>query len=127
MNETEQILQIPHPPEDAKGDDGYPSEEGLQYIRTYPLEACVSNPKTLMDFVRSLWEFGDWGWKENDEKVGDGREVTRYSISTGGWSGNEDLISALRENAPFWGLYWEESRRGGHFKFEIGKSSSTGS
>jgi len=40
-------------------------------------------------------------------------------IATGGWSGNEEMISALQDNAVFWALYWESSHRGGLFQFKI--------
>lgn len=98
----------------GRDENGYPDESSLRVIREYPLEKVIRQPRELMLFIRGLWEFGDWGWKEIEK---DGK--VQYHISTGGWSGNEDLIGALKENCAFWGLYWEESRRGGHFKFEI--------
>jgi len=67
-----------------------------------------------MDFVHSLWHWPDWGWKElaTDDR-------TTYDISTGGWSGNEELIGAMRENFMFWSMCWVSSRRGGHYIFEV--------
>jgi hypothetical protein len=32
---------------------------------------------------------------------------------TGGWSGNEDCLGALRSNVMIFALYWESSHRGG--------------
>lgn len=43
-------------------------------------------------------------------------------LITGGWSENENLINLLR-NTGFWILWWQESRRGGYYKFiYLGKS-----
>ena len=41
-----------------------------------------------------------------------------WHVSTGGWSGHEDVISALRDNLMFWMLSWVSSTRGGHYVFE---------
>lgn len=86
--------------------DGYPDETDLQRIRDWPLEDLPG----LFAFLRSLWWLPDWGWAQ------DGR---RFSISTGGWSGNESLIAALEANDMAWLLTWRSSRRGGHYEFEI--------
>ena len=86
---------------------GYPTDEELEKIAKWPAYP-VHEFHALMAFVYSLWTYGDWGWK---------REGKRYNISTGGWSGNEVLIGALEENQMFWALYWEQSRRGGHYLF----------
>lgn len=62
----------------------------------------------LMEFVRSIWEFADWGFH---------RDGDIYNISTGGWSGNEDIIYTMKKNVLWWSFYWEQSRRGGHYIF----------
>jgi len=41
-----------------------------------------------------------------------------WTVSSGGWSGCEDVIGALGENTVFWLMCWRSSRRGGHFEFE---------
>lgn len=46
------------------------------------------------------------------------RPIIRYTFSTGGWSGNEDLIRAMEQNWMIWSLTWVQSRRGGHYIFE---------
>jgi hypothetical protein len=43
----------------------------------------------------------------------------RYYISTAGWSGNESIIYAMQENNLMWSLNWVQSRRGGHYIFEL--------
>lgn len=90
--------------------DGYPSEGDLARIRAWP----HSDMRGLLAFVHSLWCWPDWGWDESEDE---GR--TLYTISTGGWSGNEDLIEALESNHPFWMMCWLSSRRGGHYEFRL--------
>jgi hypothetical protein len=106
--------------EDPGGIGGYPEEEDLEKIRSYPIDKSIHEPDELMKFIRSHWEFADWGWSGEDEET-----AARYHTSTGGWSGNELLIGALQENRVFWSLHWEESRRGGHYKFEVRKRSES--
>ena len=101
--------------------EGYPTESFLEAIEnckaTTPEEA-----RALMEVIQGAWNFGDWGWSTevipDDDIVDHGR--TRYHISTGGWSGNESIIYALKANKNFfWTIFWESSRRGGHFTFVI--------
>ena len=37
-------------------------------------------------------------------------------LTTGGWSENEGIIDILC-NTMFWFLWWQESKRGGYYKF----------
>lgn len=89
-------------------EDGYPAAADLEKIAHWDF----SDFEGLMEFVQSVWWAAEWGF--NKKKV-DGHE--EYHLSTGGWSGNEDIIQALRENVMFWTLYWVQSRRGGHYIF----------
>lgn len=90
--------------------DGYPEPHELERIEKWPAE----DGQALMAFVKSLWWAQDWGWAETPEA-----EKIHYSISTAGWSGNEELIGALRHNHIFWALCWESSERGGHHEFSV--------
>ena len=85
----------------------YPTEEELKKIAKWP----ASDFKGLMTYVLNLWEYADCGYWT---KVGN-----KYSISTGGWSGNEEIIGAMRENIMFWATCWYQSRRGGHYIFHV--------
>ena len=108
--------------------EGYPTEEVLDYIRNYDVTAQSVRP--LIELIRSLWQFRDWGF-EIEDHIDDFKSVDsvdsepyyhkhkRLYISTGGWSGNESIIEALRQNKWFFCLYWVQERRGGHFVFEI--------
>jgi uncharacterized phage protein (TIGR01671 family) len=101
-------------------EDGYPTDLSLTLIKkANPFE---KNPHELMDFVKRLWQYSDWGWSTKKKKMSYGKKAILYSISTGGWSGNESIISALKNNENFfWTLYWQSSKVGGHYKFLIPK------
>jgi len=64
----------------------------------------------LMMYCCKAWWNRETLWERTDRT---------YSISTGGWSGNESIISALMNNQVFWAMCWVSSRRGGHYEFEI--------
>lgn len=89
-------------------EDGYPEEEDLKRVETWPREDFVG----LMKFVESIWwpDGGKWGWRQRG-KV--------FRLATGGWSGNEDIIDALRHNYMFWARCWHLSRRGGRYIFQL--------
>jgi hypothetical protein len=91
----------------------YPLEEELVRVEKWDGDwrACFA-------FVRSLWWMPDWGWHESTE-IDNERVVTRYQISTGGWSGNEDVVTAMEHNRWLMSFFWMESRRGGHYVFEL--------
>jgi len=87
--------------------DEYPEESELQKIK----EWGYNDFPGLMEYVKSLWKYADCGdWKE---------EGRIYIISTGGWSGNEDIIAALQENLMFWTCCAMSWKRGGHYEFEV--------
>lgn len=85
--------------------NGYPSRRTLLAIEQWPSDE-IDN---LFRFLRSAWK-----WREFCR-----RYRRYYSFSTGGWSGNEDLIRALQQNTVAWGLCWVSSERGGHYRFEL--------
>lgn len=88
--------------------DLYPTEEELELVKNWP----HTDFEGLMERVESLWWMSEWGFKKTQR---------RYYLSTGGWSGNEDIIRALKENTMFWMMCWVQSRRGGHYVFEVRK------
>jgi hypothetical protein len=90
-------------------DDEYPTEEELEQIRQWKIQT-VDDGEKLLEFVKSIWWMPSFGWLQREG---------RYHLSTGGWSGNEEIIAALKENAIFWLMYWESSNRGGHYCFEL--------
>jgi hypothetical protein len=92
-------------------DDGYPTEEMLDKI-----EKWEYNFNELMRFIKPYWRYSfDGYWSENECEGG----KTEYNISTAGWSGSEDIVRAMSNNTIFWSLCWVQSRRGGHYIFEV--------
>jgi len=89
--------------------DGYPTEEELNKIKTWTInnENRDENYHNLMAFVKSCWH-----WHNNIIRKGN-----KYTLITGGWSGNEEIIAALKSNHMFWMLYWHSSTRGGRHIF----------
>lgn len=85
---------------------GDPSAGELRRIRQWDYEKLPE----LMEYVRGIWWMADWGFRSR------GRT---FRLSTGGWSGNEEIIEALKRNAMFWMMCWRSSRRGGHYVFRL--------
>lgn len=86
----------------------YPTDAELKEIELWP----HTDIEGWFDFIRSIWWMADWGFDKTKNKI---------HLSTGGWSGNEDIIGAMIENSILWGRCWQSSRRGGHYIFEIPK------
>ena len=97
--------------------DNYPTEEELTRIRKWPTD----DPRGWMAFIKTCWYAADWGWSEHHVWPDPGPgSVTEYHISTAGWSGNEEIIRAMRENPNLlWSQTWESVRRGGHYVFTV--------
>ncbi len=99
--------------------DGYPTDSVLQVIESW--NSLERDPHELMAFIKKLWNYAEWGWREKEvlDNAVLGHCIS-YNISTAGWSGNEDLIRALKNNKHhFWAIYWEQSSRGGHYIIQI--------
>lgn len=92
-------------------EDGYPDDWELQDIRDAAafeaVDAC-----DLLERVRGLWH-----WPNFATVTQDGDRL-QHEFCTGGWSGNESLIQALRDNTMFWLRWWRLSERGGRYVFE---------
>lgn len=80
-------------PEPSFDRDGYPTDQTLQVITEWDYHDLPG----LMAYIAKAWKYPNWA-----------REVRpgRWVFSTGGWSGNEKLMSALRSNEYFSGLAW---------------------
>lgn len=92
--------------DDLLDDEGYPTDEALDCIERWP----YIESEQMLEFVRGLWSYPHFWIREGDT----------LSISTGGWSGNESLVKAMKNNHAFWHMCWESSRRGGHYTFDMG-------
>ena len=93
----------------------YPTEDEIDAIVNWP----IGDYKGLMEFVKSIWWMPDLSWREQGPELSWREQGEIYHISTGGWSGNEEIISAMQDNNLFWTMCWHSSRRGGHYIFEI--------
>lgn len=107
---------------DFLDEDGYPTEQALEIVEKWHWD----DAKGWFKFIEGLWAYHDFGWKEKDEphewkdhKQYKDKIVHRYYISTAGWSGNESIIHAMQRNDWMWHLNWVQSRRGGHYIFEL--------
>jgi len=86
----------------------YPDRKTLRFIGAYDI---IGSPiPDLFDFIVQSWWMAEWGAR---------RTRRRLYLSTGGWSGNESIIEAMRGNWFFWSMCWVQSRRGGHYIFEL--------
>lgn len=86
----------------------YPSAEELVKITSWKVNN-QSDFFDLMEYIHGLWAYADSGYWERKGDI--------FFIATAGWSGNEDIITALQENLIFWMLYWQQSKRGGRHIF----------
>jgi hypothetical protein len=97
-------------------EDGYPTNDCLRVIEIWDWQ----DPRGWFEFIKQYWHLASWGWGERDDKH-DYRDcqVHLYNISTAGWSGNELIIGAMMKNNMLWNDCWVQSRRGGHYIFEV--------
>ena len=89
-------------------EDGYPTQETLNLISVWDYK----NIEKLFKFIKDIWTYKSYIFNEE----------YRWTLSTAGWSGNEDIIEALRKNRMVWLLTWESSRRGGHYIFDLSRA-----
>jgi len=92
--------------------DGYPTEETERTITEWPFE---NGYHSLLAYVARAWKYPDYFTHDGGSE---------YKISTGGWSGNEELIGALERNRIFWAFCWVSSTCGGHYVFEVDAPSA---
>jgi hypothetical protein len=95
--------------------DGYPTSDELRRLRKWP----DSDPVGLLLFVKSIWNYGEWGFKMT------GTRVIKAELHTGGWSGNETIIEHL-EKKHIWYFSWMKSTRGGHYYLRVEPRLFTG-
>jgi len=71
----------------------YPDEKSLKEIKEW--DVLKQGIQGLLDLVKE-----NTNWSDRQICVS-GKKVIRFEYHTGGWSGNEDVISALRQNSLF--------------------------
>jgi len=87
--------------------NGYPTEETLAIIRAWD----AYDFSGLATFVCEAWH------KHGTFTM----TIDRLKMVTGGWSGNESIISAMGQNTTWWTLHWWSSQRGGYHEFRTGR------
>jgi len=97
-------------------EDGYPEKKELEQIKHWKItqENLHSDLQGLLEFIEDLWKYADIDYFKIDGR--------KFELHTGGWSGNEMIMEALEGNWLFWMMYWQKSKRGGHYYFELPKS-----
>jgi len=92
-------------------DKRYPTDKTLKDIEEFELKSDLSGVPEMVSLIVANWEYP--------------LDSIFYHESTGilelhtiGWSGNERIIRAIRNNL-FLRLFWLQSRRGGHHIFEL--------
>jgi hypothetical protein len=104
--------------------EGYPTDDTLKQIKEWKIKT-YKDTLELFEFIKQNWWMPDWGFHHTQKDVeiiygnAKGNRRHEFQLSTGGWSGNEDVIRAMRENYVFWGTTWCVHRRGGHYEFEV--------
>ena len=77
------------------------------------IEALNSNDWNKgMQIIEEHWNT-DYGTISVDKTE---KDRIIIELTTGGWSENEEIIEEL-SNTMFWFLWWQESKRGGYYKF----------
>lgn len=64
--------------------------------------------------IRIITQYWDSEYGTIDIEGKDGKQT--LELTTGGWSDNEELIDKISDTW-FWLLWWQESKRGGYYKF----------
>jgi hypothetical protein len=85
--------------------DGYPTEDALLQVARHD---TLKDLDGFLALIQALWSYPDRFVLDGD---------TLY-LSTGGWSGNESVISSMKQNFFFF-IAHKEWKRGGHFWFDL--------
>lgn len=94
-------------------EDGYPTDWGIAQLRGF----SGGTPEQFVDTVRQLW------WVPSLIDVAPdadrhGSPIVRIRMMTGGWSGNEQVISEI-DKTFFSFFFWQSSHRGGLHIYEV--------
>ncbi len=77
-------------------------------------EIAIFNTNDFNKCVNIIEEYWDQHYGTFDIEGKNGRII--LELTTGGWSENEEIIDEIL-NSWFWALWWQESKRGGYYKF----------
>lgn len=98
-------------------DEGYPTDEWLGFLRNYKPSETLPIEEFVTDVLRQGWWMPEWGFKLHKKYRG----RKKLELHTGGWSGNEEVIEAIKSNIWLAGfsMRYEKWNMGGHFYFSI--------
>ena len=102
-------------PEVLLDHEKYPTEEYLSWLKAWD----EVSPEEINIFLKTVIESLSRAWLEPEYGIVVHRKrngMVRYELHTGEWSGNEEIITSLKQNFYFW-MFWEMSRVGGHHYF----------
>ncbi len=71
---------------------------------------CDENIEKYVELIKECWD-NQYGSAKYNNGV--------LELHTGGWSENEEILSAIQMNKNFWWKYWTVVTRGGHYWFVI--------
>ena len=105
-------------------DGDYPTDAALKRIESWPywdLPGCL-------DFVASIWHWPDFGVSndlrpEEAHVVGAEARDKYLRLATGGWSGNEEIVAAMKTNYMLRAMCWRMTARGGLHVFQYPERS----
>lgn len=102
--------------------DGYPTEKTLEVLEHWPFE----DVEGALRFAQKAWYYPEA--VTNYLRPAELELVTRNEMgehfmrfATGGWSGNESVIAALKANTMVWAMTWCLTARGGLYIFQLNK------
>ena len=104
-------------------DSDYPTDDELKRLETRDWH----DANGALEYVRLLWKWCDRvtdTLRPCECDILHAEPGNRYlRCSTGGWSGNEDVIGALRTNFMVWALTWRLTSIGGLHIFQYRASN----
>lgn len=94
-------------------DGDYPTPEALARIETWSYHDLAG----ALDFVKDIWHWPDFAshdLRPEEAAVVHAEPGERYlRLATGGWSGNESIIAAMRANTMLHAMTWRLRSIGG--------------
>lgn len=110
-------------PDTLIDDEGYPTRRFLRFIENYKPSKELPLPQFVESILYSGWYMADWGFRLRRKYKG----KRKLELHTGGWSGNEEIIAAIKLN--MWLTHFQMKyvmwRVGGHHYFEISYDAHT--